>query len=133
MANALNVQIEEDGPRNAVVKIDIEDDTSDTAEVVVIDPATLQATFPVTNQLVVNEIQYSIQDGWFVTLYWKATTSKVMAVLTGRGAFKVGRNFGGLKNNAGTGKTGQISLKTTGWASGTMTATLVLHCVKQTV
>jgi hypothetical protein len=131
MANALNVQVEEDGPRNAIIKVDLENDTSDTAETVIVDPATLDATFPITNQLRTDEIQYSIQDGWYVTLLWKATTSKVMVTLSGRGMFPVGPNYGGLQNNAGAGKTGQISLKTTGYTSGTMVATLILHLVKQ--
>jgi hypothetical protein len=131
MANSLAVQLEEDGPRNTIAKIDIDNDTSDTAETVILDPATLLATFPVSNQLAVEEIQYSVQDGWYVTLLWKATTSKIMVTLSGRGMFPVSTNFGGLQNNAGAGKTGQISLKTTGWASGTMTATLIIHAVKQ--
>lgn len=131
MANALNKQVLEDGPSNAIVKIDLENDTSDTAETVVVDPATLNATFPPSNQLRVDEIQYSIQDGWYVTLFWKATTSKVMVTLSGRGMFPVGPNYGGLQNNAGAGKTGQISLSTTGYSSGTMVATLIMHMRKQ--
>jgi hypothetical protein len=133
MANALNKQTLEDGPRNAVVKIDLENDTSDTAETVIVDPATLSATFPISNQLRVDEIQYSIQDGWYVELFWKATTSKVMVTLAGRGMFPVGPNYGGLQNNAtAPGNVGQISLSTTGYSSGTMVATLILHMVKQT-
>jgi len=133
MANALSTQTLEDGDRNVVAKVTAVADTSDFASTTVLDPALLNATRPPTNQLAVDEIQYSIEDGWQVELYWDATTPVLMTSLSGRGMFPVGPNYGGLQNNAGTGKTGKIKFLTIGYTSGTMVATLILHCHKQTV
>jgi len=130
MANALALQTLEDGPRNAVIKVTLVNDTSNTAATVIADPALLT---PISNQLNVAEIQYNVQDGWYVTLFWQATTPKVMVTLAGRGSFPVGRNFGGFQNDSTTGKTGRITLTTTGYTSGTMVATLVLNVIKQVV
>jgi hypothetical protein len=40
---------------------------------------------------------------------------------------------GGLQNNSTTGKTGKILVSTTGWASGSKGATVLVKCTKQTV
>ena len=132
MANALSIQTLVDGPRNVVAKVTAVADTSDFSGSTVLDPATLSATNPPTNQLAVDEIQYSVEDGWQVELYWKATTPVLMVTLSGRGMFPVGPNYGGVPNNAGTGKDGKITISTIGYSSGTMVATLILHCHKQT-
>jgi hypothetical protein len=131
MANAVKVNVSDDGPRNVVAKVTVVADTSDVSATTILDPATLLATNPPTSQLAIQEIQYSVQDGWIVVLYWDATTAKRIVNLTGRGIFPVGPNYGGIQNNAGVGKTGIIKLATSGYTSGTMYATLVLHCIKQ--
>jgi hypothetical protein len=133
VANTATVDIEEDGPRNVVALVDIACTSADLTSTTILDPATLNATFPITNQLRVDEIQYAVEDGWYVTLLWDASSPVIMVTLNGRGIFPVGPNFGGLQNNAGAGKTGIIKATTTGYSTGTMVATLILHCVKQTV
>jgi hypothetical protein len=133
MSNVVAIQTTVDGPRNVITKVDIDCDTSDVSSTLVLDPSALYATNPPTNQLRIDEIQYSVQDGWFVSLFWDATTQKRIIDLVGRGTFLIGSPFGGLQNNAGTGKTGKINMTTTGYTSGTMAASFVLHCVKQTV
>lgn len=132
MSNALTIQITDDGPRNVVAKIVAEADTSDFSGSKIIDVTTLSATIPPTNLVRIDEIQYSVQDGWYVFLLWEATTNKRIINLNGRGIFPVGPNYGGLQNDAGAGRTGNILLSTAGYTSGTMVATLILHCVKQT-
>jgi len=41
------------------------------------------------------------------------------------------KSFGGITNNSGAGKTGNLLVQTTGYASGTQTYTIVLQMVKQ--
>lgn len=130
MANDVSIKVSEDGPRNVVAKVTIVADTADLSNVTILDPATLNATFPPFNLLAVEEVQYSIQDGWVVTLYWDATTPKRIVSLTGRGIFPVGLNFGGIQNNAGVGRNGKITCSSSG-LSGTQYATMILHCNKQ--
>jgi hypothetical protein len=131
MANTAEVETLVDGPRNVVAKVDIECTSADLSSTVLLDPAALNATNPPTNQLRIDEIQYSVEDGWYVTLFWDASTPVIIVTLSGRGMFPVGPNFGAIQNNAGAGKTGKITATTTGYSSGTMAATFILHCVKE--
>src|SRR5512142_1040200 len=133
MANSVGIQTTVDGPRNVIVKVAIYADTADVSTTTVLDPATLSATTPPTNQLRIDEVQYSVQDGWYVSLFWDATTAIHITDLAGRGTFLIGSPFGGWQNNAGTGKTGKITMTTTGYSTGTMAASFTLHAVKQTV
>lgn len=130
MANYFDVQILEDGTDNVVAKIVLVNDTSDSSQVLVLDPSALFQGILPTDRLSVSEIQYAVQDGWVVSLYWDATTPKVIVELAGRGEFYTGLNYGGLQDDAGAGATGKITLSTLGW-SGTKVATLILHCTKQ--
>jgi hypothetical protein len=50
--------------------------------------------------------------------------------LTGREDMNF-RSFGGITNNSGAGKTGNLLVQTTGYASGTQSYTIVLQMVKQ--
>lgn len=122
MANIVNTQIIIDGPRNTVVKVAGILDTSDVALAPIIDPATLvgidntgtlkAATFRVIG------LNYNVEDGLEVRLYWDATAPTLIEALTGRGALPPScQAYGGLTNNAGAGKTGKISLSTSGWAT----------------
>jgi hypothetical protein len=133
MANSVSVQTTVDGPRNVIAKCVIYADTSDVSSTLLLDPAALSATNPPTNQLRIDEVQYSVQDGWYVSLFWDATTQKHITDLAGRGTFLIGSPFGGWQNDAGAGKTGKINFTTTGYSSGTMAASFTVHCVKQTV
>lgn len=132
MANAITVETLVDGPRNVVVKVVAVADTSDFSNEVIIDVSALSATIPPTDMVRIDEIQYSVQDGWYVVLLWDATTKKRIVNLNGRGIFPVGPNYGGLQNDAGVGRTGDVLLSTTGYTSLTMVATLIIHAVKQT-
>jgi hypothetical protein len=133
MSNSVSVQITEDGPRNTVAKVVIYADTSDVSSTLVLDPAALVTTNPPSNRLRIDEVQYSVQDGWYVNLFWDASTQKHITDLAGRGTFLIGSPFGGWINDAGTGVTGKINMTTTGYTSGTMAASFTIHTVKQTV
>jgi hypothetical protein len=132
MANSFTTQILEEGQRNAIVKLTAVLDTSDLAITTAIDVTTLnQAGIGFTpTQVRIDHIDYSISDQLEVQLLWGATTDVVILPLAGRGRLMFW-NFGGLTNNSGAGKTGNIKVKTTGWTSGTQVFSVVLEMVKQ--
>ena len=130
MANAVNTQVLVDGPRNSVIKITGVLDTSDVAAVKVIDLTTM---VPQPTAVRIDHIDYSIVNNLEVRLLWDATTPVDILPLAGRGRMSFW-NFGGLQNNAGTGKTGNILIETNGYTTGTtMVFSIVLEMVKQGV
>jgi hypothetical protein len=135
MANSVNIQTVLDGPRNCVIKVEGILDTSDLARTLLVDPSTL-AGMDNTGLvkplgLIVDRIQYSIEDTLEVRLDWDATTPTRMVELDGRGTEKYER-FGGLTNNSAAGRTGKIFMSTQGWAAAaTVSFTLILSFKKQ--
>ena len=129
MANSFLKQTLVDGSRNAVIKLTGMLDTSDLGQTTAVDLTTLS---PVPSTVYIDHLDYSISDQLEVQLLWDATSPLVILPIAGRGRMSYG-NFGGLQNNAGAGKTGNILIKTTGWASGTQVFSIVLELVKQGV
>ena len=132
MTNSVTFQTLEEGQRNIIVKAAGVLDTSDYALNTFISAASSnQGGIGATpTQLRIDHIDYSISDQLEVQLWWDATTDVIIMPLAGRGRMSFW-NFGGLINNAGAGKTGDILIKTTGWTSGTQVFSIVLECVKQ--
>lgn len=132
MANSFVKQTLQEGPRNAIVKLTAVLDTSDLGQTTAIDLTTLtQGGTGYTPQAVrIDHLDYSISDQLEVQLLWDAATPVVIMPLAGRGRLCFS-NFGGLQNNAGTGKTGNILIKTTGWSSGTQVFSIIVEMVKQ--
>jgi hypothetical protein len=119
------VQKLHDGPRNAVFHI------------VGLGATTAQPVVSVTNlagnpaEVRVDKIDVSSAgNGLKVNLAWDATADVVFSHI---GANEVGcvdyTGIGGLKNNAGAGKTGDIMLTSSGDTMGVYSITL--HCVKK--
>lgn len=134
MANAFTTQVLEQGPRNYVIKLTGVLDTSDLSATTAIDPSTFvdNDTDPgikTATTVRIDHIDYSISDQIEVQLQWDATSPTVIMPLAGRGRLSFW-NFGGIQNNAGSGKTGKVLVKTTGWTSGTQVFSVVLECVK---
>ena len=132
MANSTTVQIIQEGPRNAIVKIAGILDTSNLSSTIAVSIPTLTqggSQLP-PNQVRIDHIDYSITDQLEIQLQWDATTPVAIMPLAGRGRMSFS-NFGGLQNNAGAGKTGNILILTTGWTSGTQTFSVILEMVKQ--
>lgn len=126
MANQVEIQIINDGPRNATVKVTGILDTSDLASTTIVDVANF-AFDPQTFRL--DHIDYSISDGIEVQLLWDATVDTPILVLAGRGRMSF-CDFGGITNNSGAGRTGNINLLTEGWTAGTQIFTVVLELIK---
>src|SRR5574340_1274640 len=122
MANAVTFQTLMDGPRNVIVKCVGILDTSDLATTDFIDPAALNGIQPgadttlKASALAIKKIQWAVEDGLEVRLWWDATADVLIDDLTGRGcdSYESGQF---LQNNAGAGKTGKIQISTEGWAS----------------
>ena len=135
MANQVSVQILEQGARNAVVKLTGLLDTSNESYNVKVTPSSFS---PVPTQFRIDHIDYSISDGIEIQLFWDATTPTLILPLAGRGRMSYW-NFGGLQNNATTGKTGGIGFSATSLPGATYTAgdpyvySVILEMVKQGV
>ena len=133
MANSVTVQTLVDGPRNVVLKLDGLLDTSDLAYVVIVDPATL-SDYNINNakatKLRINKINFDVEDGLDVEMWWDAPTPLRFADFVGRGKVDAWR-YGGIVNNA-TSPTGKIAISTQGWSTGAILSyTIVLELVKQ--
>lgn len=132
MANSFNIQPLEEGPRNAIVKLTGILDTSDLVSSIAVAVANFNqgGTGPIPQQFRIDYIDFSISDQLEVQLIWDATTPVVIMPVAGRGRMSFS-NFGGLQNNAGAGKTGNILISTTGWTSGIQIFSIILEMVKQ--
>ena len=135
MANQLNSQIVLDGRENSVIKINGILDTSDLAQTVIADPATLSDIGPFVGLkatgLRIKRLDYNVEDTLAAYLYWDATAPVFIGQFAGRGLYNF-MDVGGLQNNAGAGKTGKILLATQGWAtSAILSFTLTLYLGKQ--
>jgi hypothetical protein len=134
MANEFNIQVIQDGTRNLVLKATGVLDTSDLAQQVLIDPALTQG-IDNTGKLKagsfrVQRIIYVVEDGLVANLWWDAATPMRIDDLVKAGHMEY-REFGGLPNNAGVGKTGKILIGTQGWATGQILSfSLVMHLLK---
>jgi len=133
MANSTTIQTLVDGPRNVILKLDGLLDTSDQGSTIIVDPATLSdynINGVKATKLRINKINFDVEDGLDVELFWDAGTPIRIGNFVGRGKVDAWR-YGGIVNNA-TSPTGKITLQTQGWSIGTILSyTIVLELVKQ--
>jgi len=119
MADAVTTQILVDDTRRAVFKFtNISDGTGETG-VVKIDVSALEAYQGRPCTSVAIQTLDAITVGMGVNLLWDATTDALCLTLGENDfvSFNFAR-FGGLTNNAGTGKTGDLLFTTVGAGSG---------------
>jgi len=119
MADAVATQVLVDGPRRAVLKFtNVSDGTGET-DVVKVDVSTLSSYQgnPCTS-VSVNKLD-AVTAGMGLNMLWDATTDVLILTLGSDDfvTFDFSR-FGGLTNNAGAGKTGDILFTTLGASSG---------------
>lgn len=115
MANIVTTQTILDGSRNTIIKVTILGDGSGELTNQIIFDSSAYANDTQNNKLW--RIQYNL-NGFSGTLYWDATTDVQLMSLTPN--YAADQKFfwnGGLVNNAGAGKTGDILLTTSGLAS----------------
>lgn len=109
--------------------------TGTAGGIVVADPAQMSFVrnyWEKPAQIILDRVTYMVETGIDARLYWEATANVPIIICVGSGHTPDYRRFGGLTNNAGTGKTGRIVLTTQGWATGAINEfTLTLECLKQ--
>lgn len=138
MADATAIQILQDGPRNAIIKLTcISDGTGETA-VTKVTPANLSANganLQAPSSVEIRKIKYDIA-GMTVRLLWDATADVVITTLSPGVGEQDYSKLGFLYNNAGAGKTNLIQLTST--AAGVATAplagstyTIILELIKK--
>lgn len=137
MSNVTTSQLLQDGPRNTVIKLTGQLDTSDQAYTIVLNPNNGSLSSPNSQiyipqvKLRVKRIQYSIEDGLTVNLWWDGNGSSgtYMNQLEGRGLFDY-EKVGDAWNNASP-KTWAIALSTQGWtASAVLSYDILMEVVK---
>jgi hypothetical protein len=121
MANALELQILESGPRNAVVKLTGVLDTSNATEKAV-DITKFQSNenrdSGLLNGFRVDLIEYSISPGIEILLTWESNVPQQITPLAGRGRISA-TNYGGFTpDNTRSGYTGSINLSTNDFVPG---------------
>lgn len=130
MADAVTTQILVDDTRRAIFKFtNISDGTGESA-VVKVNVSTLSPYQGNACTSVNIEKLESITDGMGVDVLWDATTDVVALTLGPDQFFTFDfSRFGGLKNNAGAGRTGNIAFTTIGATAGDR-YTIILECLK---
>lgn len=132
MAATLALQTLEDGHKNLIVKLNI---TGDAAGDVTAQNFIDISTFS-TNALGVVPTQCKIMTitanlfTFDMVLLWDATADLLACAVPSGSSTSDFRFWGGLKNNAGAGKTGDIQFTTVGLAANDY-GTIVLECVKE--
>ena len=127
MADTVTSQTLADGPKTSVLKFtNISDSTGESA-VTKVDASALD---PVpTTDLKIQQIWYSTS-GMGVNILWDATTNVPAFVIGAGDSGHIDfRCFGGIKNNSGAGKTGDILFSTIG-AAANDTYTIILEVSK---
>jgi hypothetical protein len=126
MADTVTSQEIQDGRRNVVYKLtNLSDGTGESA-VLKIDVSALDGA---PDEVVIERVDYDI-NGMTVNLLWDATAD-VSALLLGPGQASMDfRDIGGIKNNSGAGKTGDLLLTTAGHTAND-SYTIILHMRKR--
>lgn len=126
MADAVTSQTLVDGARNVVMKFtNISDGTGESA-VTKVDVSALSGA-PASVRI--DKIEYATQ-GMSVQVLWDADTDVLAYALpTDQNGEVEACKFGGIQNNAGAGKTGDIKFTTVGHGAGD-TYTIVMHMTK---
>lgn len=129
MANAVSIQKIEEGPRNAIFKVDVALDGSGDYSI----PQTIvDAKLLATPRLRVDRLEWSVQDGMTINLLWDGAGSSPMWRMTGRGR-EDAKRIGGLQNNADQ-PSGKITMTTSSQQSGLpLSASFTIHCTKKTL
>lgn len=125
MADAVTSQTIIDGARNVVMKFTNLSDGTGEAAVLKVDVSALSGA---PSSVSIKRIIYSVS-GMVVTMLWDATTDVPIVELGGNTGVLDFECFGGLPNNAGAGKTGDILFTTTGHTAGD-SYSIILEMVK---
>jgi len=131
MADAVATQILFDGERKAIMKFtDMSDGTGETKVAKVIPGNLNKSSFNKACDAVTITKIYAMTHGMEVAMYWDATTDVLITVIPQNSNYVSDyESFGGLWDNSGTGKTGQVLFSTQDASAGD-TYTIILEMVK---
>jgi hypothetical protein len=116
MAATATQQVIANGPRNLVLKYTIAGTTGDTTAGTLVDVSALDSGLGV-NGLTLMGVQAALS-GFSCKLAWDATTDvDLIEIPTDQSMEQDFSKFGGIKNNAGTGATGDVLFTTTGYSA----------------
>jgi len=134
MANTLERQILEEGPRNAVVKLSGVLGTSDISEVPAIQLSDFSNNDASCGKLIglrVDAVMYSMGMSIDLLLSWNGNTPQQIMPLAGRGKIDVTADGGMIPDMNRSGYDGSINLYSTGFTPGTIqNFTVLLRLVK---
>lgn len=137
MAHTVTSQVLVDGSKITIVKINIKGQAATATELVkyAIFDASAYRTGSLENKLY--RIQYCL-NGFSAELFWNAATDiPLMSIAadhpTNHEFFNGEEGFGGLPNNAASGKTGDILITTNGLASSTKDGFIILYVKEREV
>jgi len=131
MADAVATQILFDGERKAIMKFtDISDGTGESKVAKVIPGNLIKSSFNKACDAVTITKIYAMTHGMEVDMYWDATTDVLITVVPQNSNYVSDyESFGGLWDNSGAGKTGQVLFSTRDATAGD-TYTIILEMVK---
>lgn len=126
MANTITRQVLNNGPRDYVVKFTIIGDGSGEETAARVN----SVTGDMGTDVALMEVEAAFS-GFSGLLYWDATSDIPLAqIAADMETLKCFRSIGGIVNNAGTGKNGDVILATTGLGTGD-SGTIVMRCKKK--
>lgn len=109
MANVITTQTLNDGPRNLVIKVNISADGSgEESSTSLVDVSSFSVS-----EVRLDRIRGEL-DGFTVTLEWDATSNVDIFTLSDGETDLKFEDIGGIPNNSGSGKTGDIDFSTNG-------------------
>lgn len=124
MANTVSLQEIVNGPRNYVLKVNIQGDGSGEETATVVADASLLGV----DTLCIKRIQSSLE-GFQTTLNWGGATQVPIVELPDDVSEFDGRQFGGFKNNKTANYDGDITITTVGLGAADE-GTILLECTK---
>lgn len=131
MADAVATQILFDGDRKAVMKFTNLSDGTGEVKVAKVIPGNLASSYAgkACTGVTINKI-YAMTHGMEVALYWDATADVLITVIPQNTNYVSDYDgIGGLWDNSGTGKTGQVLFSTLDQSAGDA-YTIILEMVK---
>ncbi len=116
MANTIAEHVITDGERNTLVKYTIVGDGSgEESDTILVDKSTFSGAF--TDFRIDSVV--AVQNGFSSILSWDATANVLAIAIPDQDTnFCIRDGAGGIPNNSGTGKTGDILISTTGLGAG---------------
>ncbi len=131
MADAVATQILFDGERTAIMKFTNISDGTGESKVTKVDVSALSpSSFSKACDGVTITKVHALTHGMEVDMYWDATTDVLILSVPQQQMYSMDlTEFGGLWNNAGAGKTGDVQFSTRDASAGD-TYTIILEMVK---